>query len=57
MIALPACAMLLTALRARDRWFSGQPSRTLPWHAMTRFPGGQRGCTGHHFKNATAWKL
>jgi len=27
--------------------------RTFPWHAMTRFPGGERGCTGQQFENAT----
>ncbi len=27
--------------------------RTFPWHAMTRFQGGERGCTGQQFENAT----
>lgn len=30
--------------------------RTFPWHAMTRFQGGERGCTGQQFENATPGK-
>jgi len=39
-------------LRAHDRSFQGT-GRTFPWHAMTRFQGGERACTGQQFENAT----
>lgn len=31
--------------------------RTVPWHAMTRFQRGERGCAGQQFETATPGNL
>ena len=39
--------------RAHDLLVFRATGRTFPRHAMTRFQGGERGCTGQQFENAT----
>ena len=45
---------MISTRKGNQRWTTG---RTFPWHAMTRFQGGERGFTGHQLENANAWKL
>jgi hypothetical protein len=40
-------------LRAHDRLVFRATGRAFPWHAMTRFQGGERGCAGQKFKKDT----
>jgi hypothetical protein len=46
-----------TALRFAqdDRCGDGATGRTFPWHAMTRFQGGERGCAGRQARESDAW--
>jgi len=44
---LPVCR------QERSRWRGVRHRSTFPWHAMTRFQGGECGCTGQQFENAT----
>ena len=43
--------------RAHDRLVFRATGRTFPWHARSRFQGGERGCTGQQARECHAWKL